>query len=73
MASPVQILVRQFARLLGMPTAPVIIDVRTDDDYALSEYLIPSAIRCVHLSITKLLPALTCSHVVVYCQKGLKH
>jgi len=72
MASPVQILVRQFARLLGMPTAPVIIDVRTDDDYALSEYLIPSAIRCAHLSITNLLPALTCSHVVVYCQKGLK-
>jgi len=72
MASPVQISVRQLARLIGTPTAPVVIDVRTDDDYALSEYLIPTAIRCAHLSITELLPALTCSQVVVYCQKGLK-
>ena len=44
MPSPTQITVSQLSRLIGLPDAPVIIDVCIDEDFALDERLIPTAV-----------------------------
>jgi len=45
MPSPTEISAAQLSRLIGLPTAPVIIDVRTDEDYAAAPRLIPGSVR----------------------------
>jgi rhodanese-related sulfurtransferase len=72
MASPNQITVAQLNKRVGTHNAPVLIDVRDDDDFALDPQYIPTAIRCSHTEIAQLADGLKNSHVVVYCQKGLK-
>lgn len=76
MASPVQIAVSQLARLIGTPIAPVVIDVRIDEDVATEPFLIPTAISKSHQEVASLVPVLLETapdkSVVVYCQKGLK-
>ncbi len=70
MPSPTEITASQLARLIGTPSAPVIIDVRIDEDFALDPDLIPSAFRHPHHDIAMLAPQLVDKRVVVYCQKG---
>ena len=72
MPSPTEITVSQLSRLVGTPSAPVIIDVRIDEDFALDPDLIPSAFRYPHHDIAALVPELDGKRVVVYCQKGKK-
>jgi len=72
MPLPTEITVSQLSRLVGTPAAPVILDVRIDEDFDLDPDLIPSAFRCSHQEITELVPALIEKRVVVYCQKGKK-
>jgi rhodanese-related sulfurtransferase len=72
MPSPNEITVSQLSRLLGTPTAPVIVDVRIDQDFDLDPDLIPSAFRHSHQQIASLAPELQGRRVVVYCQKGKK-
>ena len=72
MASPFEISPRQLARLIGTPSAPVLLDVRIDDDVAADPDLIPGARRLAHTDIESALPALAGQSVVVYCQRGLK-
>jgi len=72
MASPNQISIAQLNKLLGTHNAPFLIDVRDDDDFALDPQYIPTATRCSHLNVAELAQELKDSHVVVYCQKGLK-
>lgn len=72
MASPNQISVAQLNKLVGTHNAPVLIDVRDDEDFAEDPQYIPTAIRCSHLDVSQLAEGLKNSHVVVYCQKGLK-
>lgn len=72
MASPVQITVRQLSRLIGTPSAPVLLDVRVDDDIAEDPTGLPAAIICSHEMVGELAPSLSNQRVVVYCQKGLK-
>ncbi|MGH6918656.1 MAG: sulfurtransferase, partial [Geminicoccaceae bacterium] len=45
MSSPNTISPDKLARLVGTPKCPVLIDVRTDEDFAADPYLIPSAVR----------------------------
>jgi rhodanese-related sulfurtransferase len=45
MPSPDTITVSQLLRLVGTPEAPVIIDVRTADDFEADPRLIPGAVR----------------------------
>jgi len=71
-ASPIQITVNQLGRLIGTPAAPVIIDVRIDEDFADDPRLIPGARRHPFTAIETLAPTLQKTSVVVYCQKGLK-
>jgi len=67
-----EITVTQLARLIGTPAAPVIIDVRIEEDFADEPNLIPTAIRHPHHVIASLAPQLVGQNVVVYCQQGKK-
>ena len=48
MATPNSIKVDKLSRLIGTPNAPVIIDVRTDEDFAADPRLIPASHRRSH-------------------------
>jgi rhodanese-related sulfurtransferase len=72
MPSPTEISVAQLARLVGLPSAPAIIDVRTDEDYAASPRLIPGSVRRNPFDVAGWAEGLTDGNVVVVCQKGLK-
>lgn len=72
MASPTQITVSQLSRLVGTPDAPVVIDVRIDEDFEDDPRLIPSSFRHPFNEIALLLPRLGTARVIVVCQKGKK-
>ena len=72
MPSPTEISVSQLSRLLGTSAAPVIIDVRIDDDFALGPDFIPTAKRHPFGAMAGLLPDLVDKHVAVYYQQGKK-
>ena len=54
MASPNKISVSQLNKLVGTHNAPVLIDVRDDEDFASDPQYIPTAIRCSHLDVAQL-------------------
>ena len=65
----------QLSRLVGTPRAPRVIDVRTDEDFALDPRLIPAALRRPHADVLRWAadPAVRdASDIVVACRKGLK-
>jgi rhodanese-related sulfurtransferase len=72
MPSPTEISAAQLARLAGLPSAPVIIDVRTDEDYAAAPRLIPGAVRRDPHDVVNWGKGLADRNVVVVCQRGLK-
>ncbi len=72
MPAPNEITVTQLARLVGTPAAPVIVDLRTDEDFAADPDLVPTAFRHPFDAIADLVPRLADLPVVVYCQKGRK-
>ena len=72
MASPTEITPTQLARLIGTPQAPVVIDVRLDDDFAQDPLMIPAARWHRFDEIGTLAPDLAGQNVVLYCQKGFK-
>lgn len=72
MASPTEITPAQLARLIGTPNAPILIDVRIDEDFTDDSRLIPGARRHAFRDIETLVPELLGNAVVVYCQKGFK-
>ena len=72
MASPTEINVQQLSRLVGTPTCPKILDVRTDEDFDQAPEIIPGAVRCSYNKIQELIPELRDDDVIVYCQKGFK-
>ena len=45
MPSPTEITVPQLARLIGLPNAPRLVDVRTDGEFQSDPYLIPASQR----------------------------
>jgi len=72
MPSTTEITVAQLARLVGLPTAPVIIDVRIAEDFAADPRLLPATARRSFQDVTAWMAAFAGSSVVVVCQKGLK-
>ena len=72
MAAPNEISVSQLARLVGTPDAPVLIDLRTPEDFEADPTLIPGAARHAHDELGALMPRLMGVRTVVYCQKGRK-
>ncbi|WP_269581144.1 sulfurtransferase/chromate resistance protein [Roseibium sp. Sym1] len=72
MPSPNTITVSQLHRLVGLPDAPVLVDVRIDEDFDADPWFIPSAFRHPFGQIDALAPKLAGRKVVVVCWKGLK-
>jgi rhodanese-related sulfurtransferase len=72
MPSPTEITVAQLSRLIGTPNAPILVDVRIDEDFGADPRLIPTAFRHPYTDIAALAPHLHGSKVAVICQKGLK-
>lgn len=72
MPSPTQISVSQLSRLIGLPNAPTIVDVCTDDDFDVDSTLIPGSFRHPFDDISALVPQLLNRKVVIACYKGLK-
>jgi rhodanese-related sulfurtransferase len=72
MPSPTEITVAQLSRLIGTPNAPILVDVRIDEDFGADPRLIPTAFRHPYTDIAALAPRLHGSKVAVICQKGLK-
>ncbi len=72
MPSPTEITVAQLSRLIGTPTAPVLVDVCIDEDFEDDPRLIPGSFRQPFLRVAELAPRLTGKRVVVICQKGKK-
>jgi len=72
MPSPNTITISQLQRLVGLPDAPVIVDVRLDEDFDDDPFFIPSAFRHPFDQIRTLADKLVGRKVVVVCWKGLK-
>lgn len=72
MASYNAISPEKLARLAGTPKAPVLIDVRDDDDFASARFLLPASFRKSHLNIADWAAAWRGRWIVVICQKGRK-
>jgi rhodanese-related sulfurtransferase len=62
----------KLARLIGTPKAPVVIDVRIDDDVALDPRVIPCAVRHSHKTVASWAPQYAGKQIVVTCQRGEK-
>lgn len=63
---------QQLGRLIGLPDQPLIIDVRTEEDFSADPRLIPGSLRRSHADIGDWVAGLAGQRVVVSCQKGLK-
>ncbi|WP_284179772.1 chromate resistance protein ChrB domain-containing protein [Rhabdaerophilum sp. SD176] len=72
MPSPTEISVAQLARLVGTPHAPILIDVRIDEDHAADPRMIPASFRRDHRLVEAWAGAFRDRKVVVSCQRGLK-
>ena len=72
MPSPNSISIDKLARLVGTPNCPVLIDVRTDEDFAADPRLIPGAMRRAHASVETWGSALSGRSAIVTCQRGKK-
>jgi rhodanese-related sulfurtransferase len=57
-------------RLIGTASAPVLIDVRPDEDYARDPRLIPTAGRRSHDAVAAWAPQIKDKSVIVICQTG---
>ncbi len=69
---PFSISPQQLARRVGLPDAPLLLDVRTPEDAEADPRLLPAAIRRDHREVAAWAPSLLGRDVVVLCQKGLK-
>jgi rhodanese-related sulfurtransferase len=72
MPAPDTISIHKLARLIGSPKCPLLIDVRTDEDFDADPRLIPSAVRRPATEVPAWVSGVTAGAAVVICQKGLK-
>jgi rhodanese-related sulfurtransferase len=72
MPAPDTIVISQLSRLIGLPDAPILLDVRTDEDYAADPRLLPASFRRDYRTVTSWAADYAGRSVVVVCQRGLK-
>ncbi|SCB57497.1 hypothetical protein GA0061105_102490 [Rhizobium aethiopicum] len=72
MPSFLEISPEKLSRLIGTPGAPCIIDVRTDEDFALDPRLVPGSIRYGHADVGSWAGSIDADAVVLVCQRGAK-
>ncbi len=59
-------------RLIGSPTCPVIVDGRTEEDFAVDPRILPAAVCRPGLEVAAWAQDFAGRRLVVYCQRGLK-
>jgi rhodanese-related sulfurtransferase len=69
---PSTISVSQLSRLVGLPSAPALIDVRTQDDYDADPRLLPASCRRDFNSVANWAAGFAGRPAIVICQKGQK-
>src|SRR5947209_17669682 len=62
----------KLVRLIGVSHGPVLIDVRTDEDFALDPRLIPGAVRRSHANVASWAGEFAGKSAIVLCHKGQK-
>jgi len=72
MATPDAITASQLCRLIGTPDAPLIIDVRIDEDHAADPRMLPASIRRDHRVVASRASTYAGRSIAVVCQRGLK-
>ncbi|WP_026191038.1 chromate resistance protein ChrB domain-containing protein [Methylobacterium sp. WSM2598] len=72
MPTPNAIPVDKLVRLIGTPGCPVLLDVRTEEDFAADPCLIPSAVRRPWAEVSSWAGALAGRSAIVICQRGQK-
>jgi len=72
MPSTTAITVSQLSRLVGLPGAPVIIDVRVDEDFDADPRLLPASVRRDFKTVSTWAPDFAGKPVAVVCQRGQK-
>jgi rhodanese-related sulfurtransferase len=73
MPPPTMLTATQLARLVGLPDAPALIDVRTDEDHAADPRMLPGAVRRDFRTVASWAGEyVDRQHAVVVCQHGLK-
>lgn len=72
MPSPDIITLSQLARLLGTPDAPIVLDVRTEEDFARDPRTLPGAVRRDFRSVASWAGDFPGRPLAVICQRGLK-
>ncbi len=72
MPTPDTIMVTQLARLVGTPDAPLVIDVRIDNDHAADPRMLPASLRRDYRTVSSWAADYAGRSVVVVCQRGRK-
>jgi rhodanese-related sulfurtransferase len=72
MPSTTAITVQQLSRLVGLPDAPELIDVRVDDDYNADPRLLPASRRRDFKTVSNWAGEFAGTRVAVICQRGQK-
>ncbi|WP_424630189.1 chromate resistance protein ChrB domain-containing protein [Bradyrhizobium sp. SYSU BS000235] len=62
----------KLGRLVGTPACPILIDVRTGDDFAADPKLIPSAVHRSHHEVAEWAPLYNGKPVIAICARGGK-
>lgn len=60
----------QLSRIIGTPRAPLLLDVRSEEDYAADPRLLPGAIRVDDQALAALARQLGCQPSIAVCQAG---
>lgn len=72
MPAPTQITAQQLSRLVGLPSAPAIVDVRIEEDYQACPLLLPGSTRRDHRAVESWAHEFAGRNVVVVCRRGQK-
>jgi rhodanese-related sulfurtransferase len=62
----------KLARLVGTPNAPVLIDVRTEEDFSQDPRIIPGTLRRSHASASDWVDHFSGQQAIAICQRGAK-
>ena len=72
MSAPNSIKSDKLARLIGTPSAPTIVDVRTEEDFEADPRLIPGAVKRSHQAVSEWGKPLIGKSAIVVCHHGAK-
>jgi rhodanese-related sulfurtransferase len=70
--TPDSITASQLARLIGTPDAPLIVDVRIDEDHVADPRMLPASVRRDYRTVSSWAGEFSGRSAVVVCQRGLK-